>query len=90
MISRDQMLSALESALRFEETSVIKIQNGCALRYAQPNESNATLELSELRGDLICRVTFRGTNRARPENYNSERAAQVRERFGSLAEQART
>ena len=125
MTSRDQILLALEAALRFEETSVIvrssgaiaevhglltlrqgtewttlgeegqthvhlKIENGCTLRYTQPAEGNAALELSGLRGDLICRVSFRRTNQARPENYNSERAAQVRERFGHPANECAT
>lgn len=67
----------------------VKIENGCTLRYAQPTEGNATLELSGPEGDVCCRVSFRGTNQARPENYHAERAAQVRERFGYLAEQAR-
>jgi len=121
MTGRDQILSALETALAFGDTSVIvrssgaiaevhnlhtlrqgaewatlgeeggthvhlKIQEGCKLRYTQPDEGNAALELLGPDGDVLCRVTFRGTNQARAENYNPERAANIRERFGCLAE----
>jgi hypothetical protein len=68
----------------------LKIQKGCSLHYLQPDEGNAALELLEPGGNLICRVSFRGTNRARAENYHPERAANVRERFGFLAECAGT
>ncbi len=64
----------------------LKIQEGCRLRYTQPDEGNAALELLGPDGDVLCRVSFRGTNQARAENYNPERAAKVRERFGCLAE----
>ena len=64
----------------------LKIQEGCRLRYTQPDEGNAALELLGPDEDLLCRVSFRGTNLARAENYNPERAAKVRERFGCLAE----
>jgi hypothetical protein len=65
-------------------------EDGCRLRYAQQDEGNAALELLGADGDLLCRVSFRGTNQARAENYNPERAAKVRERFGCLAECAGT
>jgi hypothetical protein len=68
----------------------LKIEDGCRLRYAQQDEGNAALELLGADGDLLCRVSFRGTNQARAENYNPERAAKVRERFGCLAEGAST
>jgi hypothetical protein len=68
----------------------LKIQDGCRLRYAQPDEGNAALELLGPEGDVLCRVSFRGTNQTRAENYSSERAAKVRERFGCLAESAGT
>ena len=121
MTGRDQILSALEAALAFGNTSVIvrsagaiaevhglltlrqgaewvtlgeegrthvhlKIEDESRLRYAQPDEGHAALELLGPDGDLLCRVSFRGTNQARAENYNPERAANVRERFGCLAE----
>ena len=68
----------------------LKIEVGCRLRYTQPDESNVALELVGTNEDLLCRVSFRGTNRARIETYNSDRAAQIRERFGCLAECAGT
>ncbi len=68
----------------------LKIQDGCRLRYTQPDEGNAALELLGPDGDVLCRVSFRGTNQARAESYNRERAAHVRERFGCLAECAGT
>lgn len=68
----------------------LKIQDGCRLRYTQPDEGNAALELLGPDGDVLCRVSFRGTNQTRVENYSSERAAKVRERFGCLAESAGT
>jgi len=121
MTGRGQILTAIEAALAFGDTSVIvrsagaiaevhglltvrrgaewvtlgeegsthvhlKIEDGCKLRYAQQDEGNAALELVGSDGDLLCRVSFRGTNQARAENYNHERAAKVCERFGYLAE----
>lgn len=68
----------------------LKIENGCRLRYTHPDEGNAALELLGTDEDVLCRVSFRGTNRARTATYNSDRAARVRERFGCLAEYART
>ncbi len=64
----------------------LKIEDESRLRYAQPDEGLAALELLGPDGDLLCRVSFRGTNQARAENYNPERAANVRERFGCLEE----
>lgn len=64
----------------------LKIQDGCRLRYKQPGEGNAALELLGAEGDLLCRVSFRGTNPARTESYNCERAANVRARFERRAE----
>lgn len=68
----------------------LKIEDGCRLRYAQPDEGNAALELVGADGDVLCRVSFRGTNQARADNYHPERAAKVREHFGYLAERAGT
>ncbi len=64
----------------------LKIQGGCRLRYTQPDEGNAVLELLGFTGDVLCRISFRGTNPARTESYNRERAAHVRARFDRLAE----
>ncbi len=68
----------------------LKIQEGYRLHYTQPNEGNAALELLGPDGDVLCRVSFRGTNQARAENYNPERAASVRKCFGCLTECAGT
>lgn len=68
----------------------LKIQEEYRLRYTQPDEGNAALELLGAEGEILCRISFRSTNQARAENYNSERAASVRERFGCLAECAGT
>lgn len=68
----------------------LKIENGSCLRYRQQDEGNAALELAGPDGELLCRVTFRGTNQAKTENYSPERAAKIRECFGCLAECAGT
>lgn len=64
----------------------LKIQDGCRLRYTQPDEGNAALELLGSDGDVQCRVSFRGTNPARAESYNRERAASLRACFERLVE----
>lgn len=125
MISQDQIVSALESALGFEETSVIvrssgaiaevhglltvwrgtewitlgeegqthvhlKIVEGCRLHYRQPDDKNAALELTGPDGDMLCRMTFRGTNRTKTDNYFPERASKIHERFACLSEPGET
>lgn len=66
----------------------LKIEEGSKLLYRQQDEANAALEFIGADGDLLCRVTFRGTNRAKTEHYSPERAAKIRERFSGLAEGA--
>ncbi len=66
----------------------LKIEEGSRLLYRQQDEANAVLELIGADGDLLCRVSFRGTNRAKTESYSPERAAKIHERFGCLAEGA--
>lgn len=125
MTGREQILSALEAALAFGNTSVIvrssgaiaeihglltlrqgtewvtlgeegqthvhlKIEEGSRLLYRQQDEANAALEIIGADGDLLCRVTFRGTNRAKVENYHLERAAKLHERFSDLVEGTET
>ncbi len=125
MTGREQILSALEAALAFGNTSVIvrssgaiaevhglltlrqgtewvtlgeegqthvhlKIEEGSRLLYRRQDEANAALEVIGADGDLLCRVTFRGTNRAKVENYYPERAAGLHERFSDLVEGAGT
>ncbi|OQW62734.1 MAG: hypothetical protein BVN29_18415 [Nitrospira sp. ST-bin5] len=63
----------------------LKIEAGSRLLYRQQDEANAALELAGPDGELLCRVTFRGTNRAKAENYSPERAAKIRECFSGLA-----
>ncbi len=63
----------------------LKIEAGSRLLYRQQDEANAALELAGPDGELLCRVTFRGTNRAKAENYNPERVAKIRECFSGLA-----
>ncbi|MGQ0554498.1 MAG: hypothetical protein ACT4PN_00940 [Nitrospiraceae bacterium] len=125
MTGRDEILSALEAALAYGETSVIvrsagaiaevhglltlrqgtewvtlgeegtthvhlKIEEGSNLIYRHEDKANAALELVGPDGALFCRVTFRGTNQARVENYSPDRATQICQRFGCLAECAET
>ncbi|MGB4067329.1 MAG: hypothetical protein WBK08_04775 [Nitrospira sp.] len=114
MTGREQILSALEAALAYGDTSVIVRSSGAIaevhglltlrqgaewdtlgeegskLTYRHEDEANAALELVGPGGALFCRVTFRGTNQARAENYSPDRATQICERFGCLAECAGT
>ena len=68
----------------------LKIEDGCRLLYRQQDEANSALELLGADGDLLCRVSFRGTNRAKTGHYSPERAAKIHERFSCLAECAGT
>lgn len=58
------------------------------IRYTHPPDANAALEVRSADGDVVCRISFRGTNPAQGDRYNSERAVDVRTRFARLAEQA--
>lgn len=66
----------------------LKTEDICTLRYTHPDDSNAALEILSIRGDVLCRVSFRGTNPARTGSYNAERTANVRARFDCLTERA--
>lgn len=55
------------------------------LRFSQPGDGNASLEVLGSEDTLICRVVFRKTNPARSETYDQERAVSVRARFAGLA-----
>ncbi len=68
----------------------LKIQNVRALHYRESDDSNAALELLGAGDELLCRISFRGTNPARMESYNRERVNDVRARFGRLTGCART
>ena len=63
----------------------LKIVEGCRLHYRQSDDRNSALELTGPDGELLCCVTFRGTNRAKTGQYDPARAAMVCERFGHLA-----
>ncbi|WHZ21701.1 MAG: hypothetical protein OJF47_000813 [Nitrospira sp.] len=58
------------------------------IRYTHPSDANAALEVRNADGDVVCRITFQGTNPAQGDRYDSERAVVVRMRFARLAEQA--
>jgi putative heme iron utilization protein len=58
------------------------------IRYTHPPDANAALEVRNADGDLVCRISFRGTNPAQGDRFNSERAVDVRMRFARWAEQA--
>ena len=66
----------------------LKVEDGCRLRYRQQDAGNAALELVGADGELRCRVSFRGTNQARAEQYDAERTRRIRAQFGRLAERA--
>lgn len=59
-----------------------------ALRYQESADANAALELLGSGGEVLCRISFRGTNPARVERFNCERADNVRAHFGHLADGA--
>jgi hypothetical protein len=58
------------------------------IRYSHPPDANAALEVRSVDGDLVCRISFRGTNPAQGDRYDSERAKDVRTRFARWVEQA--
>ncbi len=58
------------------------------IRYIHPPDANAALEVRNADGDLVCRISFRGTNPTQGDHFHSERAVGVRMRFARLAEQA--
>jgi hypothetical protein len=66
----------------------LKTEDICTLRYTHPDDSNAAVEILSVHGDVLCRVSFRGTNPAQTESYNRERAANVSARFDRLTERA--
>jgi len=68
----------------------LKTEDLCALRYTESDKGNAALEILSSEGDVLCRVSFRGTNPARTEGYDSERTESVRARFRRLAEHTAT
>lgn len=68
----------------------LKIVEGCRLRYRHSDDQNKALELSGPEGEILCRVTFRGTNRRKTDTYHPERASTLDERFVGLSESGET
>ncbi|HWF61612.1 MAG TPA: ChuX/HutX family heme-like substrate-binding protein [Nitrospira sp.] len=66
----------------------LRMQSCHALRYTPPNKTNAALEVRSTDGELVCRLSFRGTDPSQTERYDAERAANVHTRFARLAEEA--
>jgi hypothetical protein len=123
MTHRNDILSTIEEALGFTETSLIvrtaaaivemrgplkfkageewatvgeesgshvhlKMQNCETLLYTPSNNTNAALEVRTADGEVVCRVSFRGTNPSQADRYDPERAANVRARFARLGKEA--
>lgn len=123
MTDRRQILTILQEALAFTDTSLIvrtpaaivemrgplalkvgeewatigeesgshvhlKMQNCEALLYTPSHHSNAALDVRTAGGEVVCRVSFRGTNPAQRERYDQERAANVSARFARLSKEA--
>jgi hypothetical protein len=55
-----------------------------ACRYTDAANANAALHFTGAGEHLIFKVSFRGTNPARPERFDGARARLVAERFGHL------
>ncbi len=55
------------------------------LRFRQAPDANAALEVLGEGECLLFRISFRNTNRSRPEKFDSTRFATVAERFARLA-----
>ena len=66
----------------------LKMQSCQVLRYTPPSKTNAALEVRTIDGELVCRLSFRGTNPSQKERYDPERAAQVHTRFARLTDEA--
>ena len=66
----------------------LRMQSCQVLRYTPPNKTNAALEVRTIDGELVCRLSFRGTDPSQMERYDAERAAHVHTRFARLAEEA--
>src|SRR5262249_2107575 len=48
-----------------------------AIRFRQPPDGNAALEVVGDQESVLMRISFRGTNRARPENFDSLRLSSI-------------
>ena len=55
------------------------------VRFCDPCDGNAALEVLARDGTVVCRISFRKTNAARVGNYDRERAERIRTNFRHLA-----
>jgi hypothetical protein len=56
-----------------------------AIKFREAQEGNAALEVFDRDGAMVFRISFRHTNPARPENFDSARLAALHSRFNRLA-----
>lgn len=63
----------------------VKIGNVDSVHFRRPDDGNAALEVLGTDRGVLLRVTFRGTNPARPANFDAGWREQVVARFGHLA-----
>lgn len=64
----------------------LKISDVRGLRYREQEGRNAALDVLGPDGATILSISFRKTNPGRGESFEPDRLAQVRKRFGHLAE----
>lgn len=64
----------------------LKSAEVAACCFKESADANAALELLGAGGEVFCRISFRGTNPARTERFNSERASTEHARFCHLAD----
>jgi putative heme degradation protein len=64
----------------------IKLSEIDALRFRQTDGRNAALDVLNANGEVICSLSFRKTNAGRAETFDADRLANVKARFGHLAE----
>lgn len=125
MSDNAEVLTALQEALAFSDTSIIVRTEGAVaeirgpltlrrgpewltlgqddsshvhvktghiqeVRFRDPSDSGAVLEVLGKGGRLLCKVCFRRTNPARPNAYDLERVEHLRARFLHLSEREET
>jgi len=57
-----------------------------SVRFTDPGDRNAALEIFSEDGAVLCRFSFRGTNAVRTESYDCDRAERLKARFAALRE----
>lgn len=68
----------------------LKAEDIRAFRFTEPGDGNLALEVHGDGGALLCKLSFRRTNPARPDGYDRERAESVKARFQHLREREAT